>query len=311
MKDRKTCNACGKSDFIKKAGLISATDGEKYSVLKCRSCGLTFSDPIPDLTFGKLQKIYNIDYTKHQRQQPDPETERILTEATEKQLDIIEKYVAKGKALNIGAMDHGSRTMKKRGWDVTVVEVSKYASETAREIWGLDVINSRAEEADLEDESFDLIKLGHVIEHFEDPAFVVKKMAKALKPGGILLIETVNSGGLRTSLETGIRSLLGENLTEKAVNKLTGKSIKSRYGWLFPPIHIYTFTAKSILSLINKAGLSTLALKQPAAGDKTWFPVTPQQTNNMNFPAKAFFTFSRLGSLINKGDIIIALAKKM
>ena len=310
MTDQKKCNACKSSDFQKKAEVISETDGVKYNVLKCKSCGLTFSDPIPDLTFENLQKIYNIDYTNHQRQQPDPETEKILTDATEKQLDIIEKYVTKGKALNIGAMDHGSRTMKKRGWDVTVVEVSKYASETARELWDLNVINSRAEEADLDDDSFDLIKLGHVIEHFANPAFVVNKMAKALKPGGILLVETVNSGGLRTSLETGIRTLLGENLTEKLVKKLTGKSLKSRYGWLFPPIHIYTFSPKSINSLIKNAGLETITIKQPAAGNNTWFPSTPQQIKNMTLPAKAFLAFSKLGSIMNKGDIIVALARK-
>lgn len=57
------------------------------------------------------------------------------------------------------------------------------------------MIVGRLEDADLSEDSYDLVMMNQLIEHLWDPRSAMKKIFKAMKKGGVLSIETINTDG--------------------------------------------------------------------------------------------------------------------
>ena len=53
---------------------------------------------------------------------------------------------------------------------------------------GIQVYASFFEDADIEDRSIDVVLMWHVLEHVFDPVIALQKVARILKPGGLLMI---------------------------------------------------------------------------------------------------------------------------
>jgi len=100
--------------------------------------------------------------------------------------------VGSNKLLDIGCGDGGFLLLAKAcGWDTYGWDPDENAVLSAR-AKGLHVINTGEEYFDGEKEVFDVITLGHVIEHVHDPRKTLQKCFDLLKPGGMLWIETPN-----------------------------------------------------------------------------------------------------------------------
>lgn len=301
------CNVCQTNNTRMMALLQSEIDNREYHAVKCNLCGLVFAFPIPELSFDALQDVYGADYTEGQRE-ISQEIPQALLNATNRQMDIVEKYTRKGIALNVGAMNGAIKVLEERGWQLRIVEVSRYAAETARKQWGFDVTISKIEEFDCESETFDFIKLGHVIEHLADPKVALQKLATTLKPGGIILIDTDNAYGLKTQIEITVRRLLGENLTASLVKKLTKKNLRKRYGRLTPPEHLYNFSEKGLIKLLEDLNFEILEVFKPAWGDPTWFPLIDQ--SGFSTTEKVSIKLDQFGARFGFGDVVAVLARK-
>lgn len=288
--------------------LQSEIDSQEYKAAKCNRCGLVFAYPIPEFSFDALQGIYGDGYTEGQREISNTQALQILRDATNRQLDIVERYVQKGIALNVGAMSGAINVLEQRGWTLRIVEVSSYAADTARKQWGFDVTVSKIEDFDCLPETFDFIKLGHVIEHLADPKLALQKLAILLKPGGAILIDTDNAHGLKTQIEVTIRRLLGERLSAKLVRSLTKKNLRKRYGRLTPPEHLYNFSAQSLTKLLRDTGFEIVEVFKPAWGDPVWFPLTDQK--GFSLIEKLFIKLDQLGAKLGFGEVIAVLALK-
>jgi len=293
-----SCNACQGSECQVRAKLKSEVDGRGYSAIQCENCGLIFAHPLPPSSFELLQDIYDEEYTKGQRVVIiDPKEDEALQLSVHRQMDIVEKYVKKGCVLNVGTMSKSNIVFQERGWKPDFVEVSEYAAKTARELWGLDVTLSRIEDYSCPPDTYDLIKLGHVIEHLFDPRTVVEKLERMLKPGGILLIETDNAQGTMTQLEIGIRRILGDQRAARIVQRVMKKNLLKRYGRLTPPEHVYLFSATNLLEVFK-----------PAWGDLTWFPLPNR--DRFGPVERGFILMDQIGAKFGAGDVIVALARK-
>ncbi len=303
------CNVCRSDNTRTVALLQSEIDHKEYRAVKCSHCGLVFASPIPELSFDALQSVYGDNYTEGQREISSSElASRMLCDATSRQMDIVEKYTPKGVALNVGAMNSAIKVLEDRGWKLRVVEVSSYAAETARRLWGLDVTVSRIEDFECPPGTFDFVKLGHVVEHLADPKLTLQKLANLLKSGGVMLVDTDNAHGWRTQIEVTVRRLLGENLSANLAKKLTGKNLRKRYGRLTPPEHLYSFSAKNLTMLLEGAGLELVKVFKPAWGDPTWFPLADQSAfSNVE---KIFIKLDQIGAAFGYGDVIAVLARK-
>jgi 2-polyprenyl-3-methyl-5-hydroxy-6-metoxy-1,4-benzoquinol methylase len=98
---------------------------------------------------------------------------------------------------------------------------------------GFSVFNQRLEECnDLIGSSFSLVTMFHVIEHLENPAEAIRKIAYLLEPGGIFAIETPN------------------------IDSLDARIFKSTYwgGYHFPR-HWHLFNESTLTKLLGIGGL--------------------------------------------------------
>lgn len=105
-------------------------------------------------------------------------------------------YVPGGRLLDVGCgngrfLGH----MKALGWQAEGVEFSSDGVAACSRA-GLDVHHGDLASADFADERFDAITARHVIEHVPDPHAFVAELARILKPGGTLVIETPNADAL-------------------------------------------------------------------------------------------------------------------
>jgi 2-polyprenyl-3-methyl-5-hydroxy-6-metoxy-1,4-benzoquinol methylase len=96
-----------------------------------------------------------------------------------------------GRLLEIGcAMGTLLNEIRKRRWSVTGIEPESWTCELARTRYGLEVLNTTFQGAEIEDGSFDAVFLLHVIEHLPDPVKGLSRIAAMIRPGGFLVLET-------------------------------------------------------------------------------------------------------------------------
>jgi 2-polyprenyl-3-methyl-5-hydroxy-6-metoxy-1,4-benzoquinol methylase len=104
----------------------------------------------------------------------------------------LEKFLPeKGRLLEIGcAMGTLLNEIRRRGWEVVGVEPEAWTCQIARNKYKLDVINSTFQEADLQESSFDVVLLLHVIEHLPNPNKGLLQIARLIRCGRFLVLET-------------------------------------------------------------------------------------------------------------------------
>jgi SAM-dependent methyltransferase len=112
-----------------------------------------------------------------------------------------------------------------------------------RELANVRLVQTRIQEAELEPSSYDLVFARWVFSFIPEPAAVMKRIARALKPGGIFAIEDYNHEGV---------SIFPESEGLKAVVRATRALYRSVGGdaWI----------AGRAPSLFRAAGLETLAI---------------------------------------------------
>ncbi len=223
----KCCN-CGSQKY----SLIAS--GPIVPIIACNECGIMRQGISSDSQL-KSFAYYAGGQERFEQQRKDKETVQIRDFL--KIMPQLKKFLPqKGNLLEIGcAMGTILNEIKKLGWDVTGIEPETWTFDIARSKYGLNVINATFEEAGIEDGAFDVVLMLHVIEHLPDPAEGLKQIARMIRPGGFLVIETPRYDTLSFKLLKG---------RERSV--IAG--------------HTYYFTRKSIQTLTQKAGFETVRL---------------------------------------------------
>lgn len=139
-------------------------------------------------------------------------------------------------------------------------QLSKTVS--SRNLWGIDVYSNKKnkkwnyKKADInyplpfEDNSFNCIVLGEVIEHVPDPDFLLQECYRVLKKRGILIISTPNlvSWANRLLVLLGIQPLYTETSIEINLGryfKILGQGEKTQG-------HLKIFTHRSLSEILEK-----------------------------------------------------------
>ena len=101
-----------------------------------------------------------------------------------------------GSLLDVGA-GNGEflRLMRELGWQAVGIEPDPSAARIAASI-GLEVICCSVEDALLEPCAYDAVTLHHVLEHLCEPKTTLQKLARSLKPGGVLVSISPNPVGV-------------------------------------------------------------------------------------------------------------------
>src|SRR6266478_701504 len=201
-----------------------------YTVVRCRDCGFFYQRP--RVRNEHLAECYPDNYPRHQ--EPSP---RVPFKGSAARIRAVRCALARGLGYarfrddNIGLFTRlRARTLLRRlrwscppwvgagryldvgcgsgaglgvaralGWQVTGIEVDESAAQKARrftdELHVGDVL-----EAPFAAARFDVITAYHVLEHVVDPVAVVRRMVDWLAPGGLLVVEVPNAGGLGAAL---------------------------------------------------------------------------------------------------------------
>jgi len=156
----------------------------------------------------------------------------------------------KGRLLDVGA---GEGTLLKvaaeRGWEVEGTELSSAMVNRIRDDLGFTIHQGVLEDISLPAASFDAIVLNHVLEHTKSPRTTLEKIARLLRPNGVVRIEVPNIASLSSKLKTH-QSLMG-------LKKDPWKHYSTGH-------HFWFFTPPTLAKTLEVAGLSPLTMTAPA-----------------------------------------------
>ena len=226
-----TCIACGGKDH----SLYAVKDS--YKIWKCDSCDMLFLFPLPKPS--ETEAVYSKEYfsgAKGGFGYVDYDVDKeAMRSVFERYLRDFERILGKtGQLLDIGAATgYFMKIAEKRGWKAHGVEISMYAAELGRSR-GLDIETGTIHGTAFGKESFDLVTMWDVVEHVPDPILDIGKACSLLRPGGLLAINTPDSGSWFA--------------------KFRG----SRWHLLVPPEHIFYFNRASIRMILDKSGLEVI-----------------------------------------------------
>lgn len=165
--------------------------GESFSLIEDKE--LQLLKTIPQPTLENLGIYYEsedyISHTDGTRSLFEKIYQLVKTNAIRKKVKLLSKYNQKGTVLDIGAGTGDFLVeAKKQGWQITGIEPNLKAKQTA--------ISKNVDFADslesLQNHSFDVITMWHVLEHIPDLDFQLRELKRLLKPNGTIIIAVPN-----------------------------------------------------------------------------------------------------------------------
>jgi SAM-dependent methyltransferase len=200
--------------------------GEHADLWACGDCGTVQQAELPE--GGELHELYRsmADDAYLSEEAGRRETARRL-------LDLIARHVPAGRLLDVGC-GHGLLLdeARRRGYEVTGIELSTGAAAYARDVLKLDVLEEPLEDfaAGQPDGAFQVIVLADVLEHLDDPVAALSACERLLAPGGMLCVITPDPSS--------------------ATARLAG-----RRWWAYVPAHTFLLPRATLRELLEARGL--------------------------------------------------------
>ncbi len=207
------CTACG-DPSTRRDPFYYDWKGREYWIRRCRSCTHQFVDPpiSPDDQVEMYDDAYfakDGDWTCgwFDGASYEQATEHLVAEAAE----ILGLFpVRGGRLLDIGcAGGVFLNEARGAGFEVMGIEINPRQAAAARENYGLEVLNSRIEDAPDGIGPFDVVTLLDVLEHIPGPLDVIRRVAEWQRPGQFLLIRGPLSNSRIAHAKEALRRLVG------------------------------------------------------------------------------------------------------
>jgi SAM-dependent methyltransferase len=237
------CALCGARRGIRLAAgpdFEYDTTRTELTLWRC-PCGGVYLDPRP--APAALERIYPPDYYSYDfSRKLGTFVMRFKAFAERAKVRAYAPYLAAGsRVLDIGCGDGHLLAELRDGVGHPLrlegIEFSATAAAAAERA-GFRVYRARIEEAELPAGAFDLVIMNQLIEHVRDPVAVLRRVARALRPGGHLFIETPN------------------------LDSLDARLFRRRYwGGYHLPRHFHLFDSKTLPRLVRQAGLAPIVLR--------------------------------------------------
>lgn len=157
------------------------------SIVKCTNCQIIYVDE--KLTQEQVSTYYEV------ANDPLYFAEQDARRITFKKY--LKKLPVKGRLLDIGT-NTGLfvKIAQENGWDATGLEPNKWGVEYAKKNYKINLINKPFEKGTFKKDSFDVVTMWDVIEHFTDPVSEMEKVYDIIKPGGVFAFSTVDPDSL-------------------------------------------------------------------------------------------------------------------
>jgi len=199
--------------------------GHHPQIVQCAQCGFVYANPrwAEEDLLAAYTAVEDQTYV----------TERTGRELTfRKHLQHMEKWTGRGNGrslLDVGAyIGVFVEAAGRAGWEAMGVEPSDWAAAEAQK-HGLNVINGTQDAPELHGRQFDVVTMWDVIEHVDDPAAEMAKAYRLLKPGGWLVVHTMD------------------------VDSLFSRLMGSRWPW-YMDMHLHYFSQKTMRQMLTNTG---------------------------------------------------------
>ena len=243
------CVICGGKDFT-----AWGRQGA-YEILQCRARGLGVTSPAPSA--AQLAEFNRSAYGAEERAAVYASRSAELKERYAAQIARIKRFKPEGALLDVGCnIGIFMKAARDAGFAVTGVEMNSGCAAYGREKFGLDIRHASLEGAAFPEETFDVVTMFDVLEHVPDPLAFLSVARRALKPGGLLAVQSPN------------------------LNSFMAWLLKENWNWLTTPDHLYHFTPGALVSLLAAHGFSVRKVR-------TWEPAADFSGNIFSgFPAR-------------------------
>ena len=178
--------------------------------LKCEKCNMVYLQNI-----GKNEKKYDKSYffEEYKKQYGKTYIEDFsnISALSKKRVDIVNNFVKKGKALDIGCAYGPFLHAMKDKYNCYGIDISEDAVEYVKKELGIKAIAGDFSSSDFtpdfasdfytkdkeeKNTKFDIITMWYVIEHFQNPKEVIEKIKKLINKAGIIAFSTPNLSGI-------------------------------------------------------------------------------------------------------------------
>ncbi|KOP35832.1 class I SAM-dependent methyltransferase [Flavobacterium sp. WLB] len=256
-------------DVLNKKHFLTVKDHsvskEIFDLYYDENLDMLITSPQPDLeNLGRYYESEDyISHTDNKRSVFEKVYHFVKSIALKNKLNLINSEQSqKGKILDIGAgTGDFLLTAKNDGWNVIGVEPSERAKNIAKQK-GISFVEEISE---LENNSFDVITMWHVLEHVPNLELQIQELKRLLKPTGTLIVAVPN------------------------FKSFDAKHYGEFWAAFDVPIHFWHFSKKAIKTLFEKVDMK-LEKVLPMKFDSFYVSLLSEKykTGKMNF-IKAFF----------------------
>lgn len=233
-----TCNLCHSDDveIVFEQGV--AQEGR---VVRCRKCNLMYVNPRKRVELHDYRERGEGEQAGWEVSPSGLERQRNQVRDYRHALNAAVQHAPGGQVLEVGCCTGTLlNELQERGMHCIGVEPNSFAARFGRETFGLTIHVATLDELDLDESSFDVVLLLHVIEHLTDPISVLRNIRRILRPGGLLIVETPRYDTLSFRL-FGRRE---RNIVDN---------------W-----HLYFYTTNTLLKSLEEAGFEICEKRVPS-----------------------------------------------
>ena len=251
----------------------------QYRVVQCSHCGFLYRNPT--YRINRIKKVYNKNYLEFLTGDYSREREKIYEEVLDC-LDFDKRTAVfnRHRLLDIGCgMGLFLNYIRSRGkWDTYGLDFAEDCIAYAQQKFNLrNVQVGNLHKDAFEDNYFDVVTLWSVAAHLEDPVNMFIKIHEVLRPGGLLMVYTVNAGSLQ--------------------HKYYLESWNGFHG-----NHLVFFNAESLCTALEKSGFSSVTLAYDDRDFNCWSKGNIIPKEDINY-------FSELMQKGNMGNMLMVLAE--
>ena len=290
--EQNPCPLCGEDRFepAQSAADPSASNTEKFHVVRCLRCGLHYTNPRP--TPESIGQHYRASYRPHAGKAHHDRPLRSWYPLDWLKPPVMQIRLPRLLDFGCGA-GHFLVGASRLGWEPTGLDVSAAAVTAIHELTGIRALAGSLPHAALEPASFDLITMWHSLEHVHEPKRTLSEARRLLLPTGRIIVAVPNFAGLP-------RHWFGA----------------SWYG-LDLPRHLTHFDAVTLRRMLEETGFRVVQIRYPRHAD--WLrssALLARQRHQRSFLGSLFRMklFARLGAwtcqVKERSDAVMVLAER-
>ena len=241
------CHATEAAPFYAKHG---------YTLVRCRSCSAIYVSPMPaaEEISAHYQKAAYFAGESEQGYLNYADMKQALLPHFRRRIQTLEARLSqRGRLLDFGcAAGYFLEEAQQHGWNISGVELSQDMARSAEHLLHVPI---HASLETMPDGNFDAITLWEVIEHLPDPIGTLRQLRDRLRPDGVLMLSTPNTGHWQA------------------------QRAKEQWNSYRPPSHLQYFTRETLANTLRRAGFESVEV-----GGTAPLPPLPAWLRNASKP---------------------------